>query len=1451
MGRTIRRQPFTVSTSGYTKDSVFTQVDFKGLCTNKNDITTEMTTFADVNNVYLDENAQLVSRPPFKFEDGEAYIIDQWMLGDYGLRLYRLLGTETSGVFEQVSTVTEENKDELLFKFVLSCITHEVSNEPSFTVSVNAMGWDFVPKITLAQIEEKIFVWFAGVNLFVLNTIKNSFEDASKFLYLPVHKLVINGIESEFETKNYLTDAYIRRHQYSALSSVNFEKLVDTYVSVGLNSGVTQNTSRHLYNINIQENQEKMLIYPQAFIGNNYHIDVVQGGGVNVMLRYSIALHTIEISFNAKNFRRLPYLEDILGEPMLTRDGLYAVAFTKTGIAQCKLTVQSTQDTEDDLFVWIVRPYLEYHLQDGVYIDTNIIPSFIPSGYFETIDRFAYVIKASAGQFGFEEGHYLYTEYLGGMNGKRWGCIKLEESDNSDTLLSDDIKVYAKYIAPTFENSEVRMVVSIIARATSVPNSDTITIVWSKNCVLNYYLTEKSESVDRTLREGDVIKICDANNEIAFEKYIYKLDMSTETIINENSEISPGDTVVCMDNPLSYYDAPSYVNGLAYGRGDVVKYPSSYAEGMQYIYECTKVTTSVPGSNDWKLLEKAYSFIEYSGATSIYVPKREGLSLKNRYTISAVGIGNVCELKGVSVSYTPSEFDTKIGYVYSFHKDTDGNPSGIARLYSNLFSESYTYSNTNSYKGHIYISDVENPVVLKRRRYHGLGTSTEDVSHLMRYADISIEAIIGEDVYFNTFVAYNIVNTATGEYRDSYRKIVYNHKTNESHHEITHVSNKSSYFKIASGTENVLTDLYAYINKRVCPKPDIDYTGFVTEKERIISNGDTLSLFTADMTDIVITRNIYKVDTTDWLLTSGVIESGDVVSYVEGATTEKEYLRPVPMYASSYISNFYYIQKLDSEENVISGPIHIGDKVKLVKYNQTITLPVGHPGNPTSETIYVGVAGLGYSGKAYVSKRVQPLFFDDASVWYNIEGMLWTSALSTDTIIELDEYVNCDIIDDKPTFSMNLTPPDFHKTLNEQYFVYNTSSGSSLQVSLTKRNEEKLYLNEEPDFLLYLPKRNEQKFTNRITNLHPLSDTEMGIFTESELWYISTVVGEDGTVSYTKPILSKTPAGCRYGSDVITSFDGQALIFTTPRGISVLAPQNFIATTEKTLSYSSDTIQEEYDKFYHENVSNAARIPNEFENLYEPQIKIKTYKYWILFHKYMDRKILAFDTRNSSWWIWTTPYPIRSLTVGSRLHVLMQIDFSPIQEGEIILPVRKASFMGVSFIFADRECNIVMKDDTFPELKDTPITNIGYFDDTVDGALNGLSELIYENEFIGYRRKLHYASPTINWHFTSQKLHFNQINNYKAIKALNINVRGNETFSAKISTKAFRDLYHPEQDSVIRFKVKDLRTFIKHFNLLHVMDFQYKLENDAESMEVSQLRLNGLNIKYEIKEGIR
>lgn len=177
--------------------------------------------------------------------------------------------------------------------------------------------------------------------------------------------------------------------------------------------------------------------------------------------------------------------------------------------------------------------------------------------------------------------------------------------------------------------------------------------------------------------------------------------------------------------------------------------------------------------------------------------------------------------------------------------------------------------------------------------------------------------------------------------------------------------------------------------------------------------------------------------------------------------------------------------------------------------------------------------------------------------------------------------------------SYNNIVPSHISELNNFYF----SEGSNLYISQKTENDE-----------VYFPEINKQTFTSKITNLHPLSESEMGIFLEDEIWY--SYLTENG-YAYTK---SRLDFGCKDGSDVETSFDGKYTLFDTERGFAALAYQDFVASTEQSVTFISENIKALYDKF---------RV--------KPVKLVKFKDYLFLYND----SILVFDFRTGSWWPWT------------------------------------------------------------------------------------------------------------------------------------------------------------------------------------------------------------------------
>lgn len=219
-----------------------------------------------------------------------------------------------------------------------------------------------------------------------------------------------------------------------------------------------------------------------------------------------------------------------------------------------------------------------------------------------------------------------------------------------------------------------------------------------------------------------------------------------------------------------------------------------------------------------------------------------------------------------------------------------------------------------------------------------------------------------------------------------------------------------------------------------------------------------------------------------------------------------------------------------------------------------------------------------------------------------------------------DDIVTVDVEYGDSTVNFNYK---YYCKLNEHYFA----KDNNLYISLYKENDD-------DEQLLYLPKLNVQKFDEAITNIHPISETQIAIFFKDEIWH--TDLTENGEYLYYK---SKLQTGILPGSDVITSVDGKNIIFSSTRGLVYMSYQELVQSTEQTLTYLSDVISEVYDEYN------------------KKPIKLYIHKYWIYCYNNVDKVFYIFDMRNNSWWKWEYNKPILNiLSIENDLCFLVNYD---------------------------------------------------------------------------------------------------------------------------------------------------------------------------------------------------
>lgn len=131
---------------------------------------------------------------------------------------------------------------------------------------------------------------------------------------------------------------------------------------------------------------------------------------------------------------------------------------------------------------------------------------------------------------------------------------------------------------------------------------------------------------------------------------------------------------------------------------------------------------------------------------------------------------------------------------------------------------------------------------------------------------------------------------------------------------------------------------------------------------------------------------------------------------------------------------------------------------------------------------------------------------------------------------------------------------------------------------------------------------------------------------------------------------------------------------------------------------------------------------------------------------------------------------------------------------------------------------------------------------------NGL--YIFDNHTINYRDLM---TKDIDWYIESQPLHFKMPNHYKNIRQLIFQFKetteNEQTIVVQI--KLYRKQITIREPDVVNFAVDGYRTFIKRFNYCKINELQWALSADFETEVPSQLKLNGITIKYERGDEVR
>lgn len=197
-----------------------------------------------------------------------------------------------------------------------------------------------------------------------------------------------------------------------------------------------------------------------------------------------------------------------------------------------------------------------------------------------------------------------------------------------------------------------------------------------------------------------------------------------------------------------------------------------------------------------------------------------------------------------------------------------------------------------------------------------------------------------------------------------------------------------------------------------------------------------------------------------------------------------------------------------------------------------------------------------------------------------------------------------------------------------QYYI---SKGKTVYIS-----SKGAYTNN--DFEWYFSEEYVENFDYEVTALHPISTTEVAVFTENSIYYVvptTITVNDVERVAY-QYYKSRIPLGCNKGSDIVTSYDGKYTIFSTKRGLVAMSYQDFVNSTEQALTFLSDNISQSYFDWN------------------KGAIKLTLYKYWLIVYRLDTESAYVYDMRNASWWPVTYAVVQQVIEIGEDLRVLVR-----------------------------------------------------------------------------------------------------------------------------------------------------------------------------------------------------
>jgi hypothetical protein len=255
MAKTVNRRPLSVTTDSddLPQETYFNFAEFKGLNTNRNYVTIDQNSFSEVNNMYVNQNGELSTRPPLKKYNIATLGIDA---DEVILHIYKV-----NSLLIYHTRKPVESYYEWYVKFVYNGQQYSKRVQADINVmwyddkyviynifSIEAFAWDY---------DKNELVWY----------------NADDVVYVPVTNVVYGGNPNdaqEAESKNIFTDKEITRYLFDRSVDTDQRGLIGKDVEFELPDVVDSDGNPTKFEITWVVNNDKVFVSKLSTIDANY-----------------------------------------------------------------------------------------------------------------------------------------------------------------------------------------------------------------------------------------------------------------------------------------------------------------------------------------------------------------------------------------------------------------------------------------------------------------------------------------------------------------------------------------------------------------------------------------------------------------------------------------------------------------------------------------------------------------------------------------------------------------------------------------------------------------------------------------------------------------------------------------------------------------------------------------------------------------------------------------------------------------------------------------------------------------------------------------------------------------------------------------------------------------------------------------------------------------------------